>query len=68
VKVSDSKTVFRKVFVKSEGVGYLAGFHDSKAEAINKAYVPVVDRKKPLDGPGVPVIFDPYRFQKRHDF
>jgi hypothetical protein len=49
MKSSDDKTVFREVFVKGKSVGYLAGFHNFKAEAINQAYVPIVESKKSLD-------------------
>ena len=68
MKSSDSKSVFREVFVKSKGVRYLAGIHDFKAEAINQTDVPVVESKKSLDCAGVPVSANPNHFYERHDF
>ncbi len=62
MKSSDVKTVFREMLVKGKRLGYLAGFHNFKTEAINQADVSVVERKKSLDRAGVPVTADPNHF------
>ena len=62
MKSSNGKTVFREVTIEGKSVRYLSGFHNFKAETVNKASVAIVESEKALDCPGVPGAVNPYDF------